>query len=212
MGVIKLYGYNCEETKEDIVVVRGIVSFDKLVKSEQDRIDSNGRIVPEDFVFTLRQKGDNADSRLLAEPHNGCLRVPENHAIYDYARQAGFSDVNCRVPVHTANLQQIVDKYDIRPELKPKKETTCLFYQGTDDFPEEEVIAEFNKMEVAIDTGNWGTELELRFHPEFGCIEYRMELPEEEGIALRNNMFCLAISGLPKVLQRKLRSINGFRF
>ena len=211
MGAIKLYGYDCEKTDGDIVVVRGIVSVDKLVKSEQDRADSNGRIVPEDFVFTLRQKGDNAYSRLLAEPHNGCLQVPENHAVYDCARQAGFSDINCRVPAQRADLQKILDKYGIRPEAKPKKETTCLFYQGTDDFPEEEVLAEFNKMEVAIETGNWGTELELHFHPKSGCIEYRMRPPEEEGIALGNNEFCLAMFNLPKVLQRKLRSINGFR-
>jgi len=212
MGVIKLHGYNCEETEGDIVVVRGMISVDKLVKSEQDRADSSSRIVPEDFVFALKRKGDNAYFRLLAEPYNGCLRVPENHRVYDYTRQAGFSDINCRVPVPTADLQQIVDKYGIRPELKPKKETTCLFYQGTADFPEEKVFEEFQKMHKAAETGNWGRETEVLFHPKTGCIEYRMELPEEEGIALRNNMFCLAISGLPKVLQRKLRSINGFRF
>jgi len=211
MGVINLHGYTCEETKGDIVVVRGIISVDKLVKSEQDRVDVSGRIVPEDFVFTLKRKGDNAYSRLLAEPYNGCLRVPENHRVYDYTRQAGFSDINCRVPVATADLQRIVDKYDIRPETKPKKETTCLFYQGTDDFPEDKVLAEFEKGSEAIETSNWGRETEVFFHPKAGCIEYRMELPEEEGIALGNNMFCLAISGLPKVLQRKLRSINGFR-
>jgi len=204
----------CENNQS--VIVQGSVDADKLIKPSIKNPSSCPKIIYEDLVFTLRKKGNNAYLRIPASSHNGVLIATSRYTVYDACRESGLPRISCNARLPKTELAELIDKYAIQAEPAQKRIHVCLFYEGTQEFPQELVLAEFDKFKEAAETGNWGTDVSINFYRDAGGLEYSMNTPSTlgdyfsntPGDYFSNNLIGLSIA-ISEKLQRRLRSVNG---